>query len=54
MTRKLGSPYRCPKHGLCTVTKVTDRIIAIRRADGMVIWMLRKNARSVHKLEAVA
>ena len=47
--RKPGSPYRCPKHGLCTVTKVTDRIIAIRRADDLVIWMLKKNARSVQR-----
>ena len=52
--RKPGSPYRCPKHGLCTVTRVTEERIAILLADGMVIWMLRKNARSVQRLEAVA
>ena len=44
--RKPGSPYRSRKHGLCVVTCVTATRIAFRRADGLVVWMLRKNARS--------
>ena len=45
--RKPGSPYRCPKHGLCTVTRVTEERIAYRRSDGLVVHKLKRNARSV-------
>ena len=46
MSRKPGSPYRSRKHGLCVVTRVTETRIAFRRDDGLVIHMLKKNARS--------
>lgn len=44
--RRPGWPYRCPKHGVCVVTKVTETRIAFRRKDGVVIHIPRHKARS--------